>query len=355
MGCKISVIIPIYNGEQYIKNLIVSLLSQNVYELIVIDDGSTDKSYDICRFFAENNKNVKVIRIENSGSGPARNIGIQNSTGDYLYFPDADDKLGVKAFDRIRCVLEKNNPDLLVFGYKTIYPDGSVEKKIYNNFSIDGKEARRNYYEFSCMESKYGIQGAPWNKVFKKSIIIDNNIEYPHLRRHQDEVFISNYVECIEGQILFISDLLYTYYANDPNLEWKKFPIDYEVSVKGLIDNRKNTILKWNENDSKTHLMISQQLFCKSVKACENLYSPKQKNMNPKNICNKISIFIDDLYLDECPKTVKNQLGMYHRIVFRFVKHKNILALYFLFGLKRYIDQNNFIRKILRKRFQSTC
>lgn len=354
MSIKISIIIPMYNGEKYIENTIKKLLSQtcSFHELIIVDDGSTDNSFKICKQYAEKNSNIKLIHTENRGSGPARMTGVQNATGDYLYFPDADDDLACNLIETVQFYLEKNFVDLLVFGYVTIYPDGEKEEKRYTSYSIEGSSARKDYSRFCSMESEYGIQGAPWNKVFKRSIIIENDIVFPTLRRHQDEAFISSYVNYVES-IRFIPDVLYTYYANDPNLEWRKFPADYENAVLGLIKNRKETVLQWNCEDKETHMIIGQQLFCRSVKACENLFSPKQSNITKDNICKKIEEFLDVLYFSECPDEVRSRLGTYHRFVFKLSKEKKVKLLFYIFKLKYLIDNNYYIRKILRRYMRS--
>lgn len=343
-----------YNGEKYIENTITKLLSQTrpFHELIIVDDGSTDNSFKICKQYAEKNKNIKLIHTENRGSGPARTTGVLNSTGDYLYFPDADDDLAYNLIETVQFYLEKNPADLLVFGYATIYPDGEKEEKRYTIYSIDGSSARKDYSRFCSMEAEYGIQGAPWNKVFKRSIITDNNVVFPALRRHQDEAFISSYVNFIET-IRFIPDVLYTYYANDPNLEWCKFPADYEDSVIGLIKNRKETVLQWNCEDKETHMIIGQQLFCRSVKACENLFSPKQSNKTKDHICKKIEEFLNVLYFSECPDGVRSRLGIYHRFVFKLSKKRKVESLFYILKLKYLIDNNYHIRKKLRRYMRS--
>ena len=144
-----------YNGEKYIENTITKLLSQTrpFHELIIVDDGSTDNSFKICKQYAEKNKNIKLIHTENHGSGPARTIGVLNSTGDYLYFPDADDDLAYNLIETVQFYLEKNPTDLLVFGYATIYPDGEKEEKRYTSYSIEGSSARKDYSRFCSMES----------------------------------------------------------------------------------------------------------------------------------------------------------------------------------------------------------
>ena len=90
---KISIIIPVYNGAQYLPNLIEGILNQNNknIELILVDDGSTDNSYEICEYYRNNDQRVQTIRKENGGICSARNIGLENATGEWISFVDQDD------------------------------------------------------------------------------------------------------------------------------------------------------------------------------------------------------------------------------------------------------------------------
>ena len=113
----LSIIVPVYNVEEYIQKCINSILSQNYldFELILIDDGSTDNSGKICDEFASENKKIKVIHQENGGLSNARNTGIKNAVGHYLWFIDSDDWIVGNAFSIIVQELKENNLEMLGF------------------------------------------------------------------------------------------------------------------------------------------------------------------------------------------------------------------------------------------------
>ena len=98
---KVSIILPVYNMEKKIRLCLDTLLKQTYpcIEIIIVDDGSTDGTLKKCRIIAEDYNQVKVIHTQNQGSGPARNTGIKQATGDYAYFPDADDLLDLQAVE----------------------------------------------------------------------------------------------------------------------------------------------------------------------------------------------------------------------------------------------------------------
>lgn len=275
----VSIIVPVYNMENSIEKTIKSLLNQtyNNIEIILIDDGSTDNSFAICKQIEAFDSRVKCIHSVNQGSGPARNIGIKASQGDYLYFPDADDYIDSKAISTLVTAMSDGNFDLIVFGYSCMsHEEKLVFQKTYKEITIKGSTVRDSYQHFFGMLNEFSIQGAPWNKFFDGNTVRENNIEFPRLKRHQDEGFISRYM-CVCTNIKFLPDILYTYYQNDAELEWKKFPDNYIESVMGLRDVWLETICRWNHDDHTTHKMVEREILSKTIKALELSFSPKMK------------------------------------------------------------------------------
>lgn len=275
----VSIIVPVYNMGTSIKDTINSILVQdyNNIEVILVDDGSKDDSYKVCKEIAAQDDRVKCIHTENQGSGPARNVGIKVSNGKYIYFPDADDFLESQAISMLVSAMKDGTYDLVVFGYRCFSHQGTlVFERTYTPFSNTGESVRADYGNYFNMLNPFSIQGAPWNKFFNGDIIRKNNIEYPPLRRHQDEGFISRYM-CYCKHVRFIPDVLYTYYQNTVELEWKKYPVGYIDAVIGLRDIWEETICSWNPEDHTTHKLVNQAIFSKVMKALELSYSPKMK------------------------------------------------------------------------------
>ncbi|MGH2645432.1 MAG: glycosyltransferase [Chitinophagaceae bacterium] len=129
---KVSVIIPIYNTEQYIKDTLVCIISQSFQntEIILIDDGSTDNSFQIIKSVAVNDKRIKIYRQENRGQSVARNLGISVATGEYFYFMDSDDLLDLDTFSICYDICNERNLDFSFF-------DAEVFGKTQNNFKVD--------------------------------------------------------------------------------------------------------------------------------------------------------------------------------------------------------------------------
>lgn len=275
----VSIIIPVYNMENEIESSIESILVQTYsnLQIILVNDGSTDKTIDKCNKLAQLDDRITVITTENQGSGPARNTGINKASGKYLYFPDADDYLEKNAIEVLVNAAEKNNADLVVFGFKFVGISGDLLKtKKYAYKCQNAYNIRQNYKEYYNFKEAFSIQGAPWNKFFRFDVVRKFNIQFPALRRHQDEAFIARYMDKAE-KVLFIPEVLYTYYVNDLKKQWDKYPLDYIEAVCGLYEDRKHNILKWNNNDIKTHEIVENEFICNFIKALELSFSPKFK------------------------------------------------------------------------------
>ncbi len=312
LDALVSVIIPVYNMGDSLQTSIRSLLEQDYdnLEVILVDDGSSDDSLDICRKIAQTDQRVSYIHTENRGSGPARNTGIAHSRGKYLYFPDADDYLADNAISTLVKAMSDDGVDLVVCGYREMTRNGALLKeKKYAPFVQDGQAVRNDYAEFFAMEQRFSIQGAPWNKLFDAQTVRKNNIQYPSLRRHQDEGFISRYMNVAKG-VKFIPDVLYTYYPNSLQLEWKKYPVDYYRAVKGLSEVWDETVCKWNNGYNSS--VAKGEIISKYIKAFELSFSPKM-NMGFFERCKWMKKVCAETAFDK--NSLVNAYGAYQKLV----------------------------------------
>lgn len=274
---KVSIVVPVYNMGDKIELCVQSLINQTYQniEIILVDDGSKDDSYAHCLHLAEIDSRVVALHTENRGSGPARNTGIDSATGRFIYFADADDYLEPEAIEILVKAMENGKYDLVVFGFRNVNQDGKeIKVRRYENADKDGDIIRSDYSPYMTTMSEFGIQGAPWNKFFDLNVIREYKIEYPPLRRHQDEGFIGRYM-CHAQKVHFIADVLYTHYVNDLQAEWKKYPVDYIDAVIGLYVVRKETIQQWNKEDIITRDLIEKEYLCNIIKSLELSFSPK--------------------------------------------------------------------------------
>ncbi|GEN95253.1 glycosyltransferase family 2 protein [Pediococcus ethanolidurans] len=183
----LSVIIPVFNVEKYVEDCIKSVLKQDYknFEIIVVDDGSTDSSGKICKELARNNDKIKLICQENMGLSQARNSGMLQAVGEYVLFVDSDDVLIPNSLNQIMKFIHQKQPDFLKFGFKTIPQNYKIDAK---NFSAQSVEIQakisRNEMLDKLLTGK--IPNYSWSFIAKKSIYVDNGITFPRNRLYED-------------------------------------------------------------------------------------------------------------------------------------------------------------------------
>lgn len=206
----ISVIVPVYNGEATIERCITSILNASTYaesivEVIVINDGSTDSTKNICEKYAEK---IILINSNNQGVSSARNTGLETAKGEYIFFVDADDTVDKNIFTTFEAVSKETQWDLLNFGYCIVKNDKCMRVK-----GLDRDYAAENQNQID--EIIHNLSRAYiWNKVFRKDIIEKHNIRFDkNISYGEDTIFLCNYLKHICS--LYISkEFLYYYTEN---------------------------------------------------------------------------------------------------------------------------------------------
>ena len=236
---KVSIIMPVYNAEDFLEDSINSVLKQTIkdIELICIDDGSTDNSLNILNNLSKKYDFIKVFTQKNQYSGKARNQGIEKSNGDYIAFLDADDQFIDKyALEKMYMYGNSKNAEIVCGNLKRIRLDGSIEKK------YDFKNTRFNYfYEKDILEPiEYGIPWAFYKNIYKTSFIKEHTINFPDLKRGQDPIFLANILTKVDKIYVMKVDLYgYNHSVNDGvnakvNDYTKKY--DYVKHFKNTMD-----------------------------------------------------------------------------------------------------------------------
>ena len=190
----VSIIIPIYKAEKFIRRCIDSVLTQTYkdWELILVDDGSPDNSGRICDEYSQKDSRIRVFHKHNGGVSSARNIGLDEARGDRITFIDADDYV----FKNYLEVLISSEADLVTCGFKGINKMSSTPKKGY----YEGTSFRTNIPIFYNTKQT----ATPWAKLFKRSIIESNNLRFDQaLKLTEDTVFVFHYLTgCSRGNYL---------------------------------------------------------------------------------------------------------------------------------------------------------
>lgn len=209
---KVSIITPIFNGESYIENYI-RCLERQLYsdiEVILVDDGSTDNTLDMCEKYASKDQRIKVFHKENGGPSSARNLGIEKATGDYVVFFDIDD-------DFKDCVLSENvkiasavSADIVMWNFKMVVMEKNKEivRKIGDSFQGN---ADSFFSEFLIPVLDNEMFNPPWNKMIKREFLIENNIHFDERFSLYEDILFSCNVLKKAGKIAVNDEVYYTY------------------------------------------------------------------------------------------------------------------------------------------------
>lgn len=211
---SISIIIPVYNAEQYIKTCLDSILKQTFcdYELILVDDGSTDGTFGILQAYAKEDSRIIILNQKNQFAGVARNKGMERAQGKYVLFLDADDFFESNMLENIYSTAEKYNAQIVKF-YCYYYDDESnrvikAGKKVKKTRIVSAKDLGKSIF------SECGA--VPWDKLYLRSYLSDVNIQYQNLRNNNDEYFTRMIVAKAERIVLFSERFVY-YRVNNRN------------------------------------------------------------------------------------------------------------------------------------------
>lgn len=219
---EISVILPVYNSENYIKECLDSLLSQTFkdIEILCIDDGSTDGSLNILKDIEKTDSRITVITQENMGVAKTRNNGLNLVKGNYVYFMDSDDCLDKNAFKKLHDNITSNRSDFCIM--KVIFVNGSEEYK-FPAFDIDKEFDKVNFsdFTFTYKDVKSHVLNdlfAPWLKLYSAEFLKSNDdFTFPEIKSYSDAPF---HVKTMlnASKISFVPEYLYYYRENDGSL-----------------------------------------------------------------------------------------------------------------------------------------
>lgn len=263
MENKVSIIVPVYNLQEYIDKTIQSILKQTYknIEIILVDDGSTDNSPEILDNYSLKDKRIKVIHKQNEGVSKARVEGIKESTGEYIGFVDGDDIIESEMFEILLTNAISNDADISHCGYVMDFPDGHSDfyyntknKVIQNNF--DGL--------YDLVEGKF-IEPGLWNKIYKRDTVlkaIDSHEMDFNIKVYED--LLLNYLFFRESKKSVYEDVCLYHYtlrkssaATSERIEKYRDPI---IVLQKIIDLSHNEDIKKVANERYIHVLITNSL-----------------------------------------------------------------------------------------------
>jgi glycosyltransferase involved in cell wall biosynthesis len=205
-GPLVSVIVPVYNMAAYVEKCLDSILDASCerLELIVVDDGSTDKSLEICQRKLAGRSDVKILQQTNAGQGAARNYGLSVATGRYVLFVDSDDSIDKRVFEKTVPLMEEGEFDFVSFGLDFVDLEGAVSHLVVpRKYKVlEG----RAIFEHAMMDEE--IYSSPVNKLYSRDFLIRHDIRFPEIKACED-VYFSRILSFNSTATAFISEVLY--------------------------------------------------------------------------------------------------------------------------------------------------
>ncbi len=336
MSVEISFIIPVYNGEKWILRCIHSLQKwdkEEQTEIIIVNDGSKDATGEICEQAAREDGRIRVVHIENSGQGIARNKGLHLAVGEYIHFVDADDWVDTENLYHLWQKAKASGADIVMGSYVRV--DGSRQEWIHlpkEGFAArKGKKEEIRLYHRIKTESCFGYL---WNKIYKRKFLISNDLRLDDIRKVYMEDTLFNLKVWSKSPVLFCTDVPVYYYVVENVSTTRKADAHIHIKNRHMLQ----TIISYLEEEHKLEenldmvIPLIMRTFCWS--ALKNV--PYEGNSLPK-LKERIHTFTDDGKLQQIIR--KKGAGRY------------------LFFLPSYAQRvfYSFCLLILRKKMANVC
>lgn len=280
MEKKVSIIVPVYNAEKYLGYTISSIRRQTYQniEIILVNDGSTDGSLQICRNYAAIDPRVRVIDLPNGGVSAARNRGLAEATGEYVQFVDADDVIHADMTRRLVEVMETYQKDLVVCGFQMIMLDENLEKtgEAFFSSTYFGRECvmtqRMFFQNMALLLWKSCLLEGPCNRLYRRKVIESGQILFPSdISLGEDFCFNMDYFRYMNG-VVFIAEIYYYYLKNRKDSLTGCYREDLFENQLFLVQRFEKLLLDFDMYTQEQERLVATYLVAKVIQSLENLF-----------------------------------------------------------------------------------
>jgi len=346
---KVSVIVPVYNTGNFIKECLISLFNQsyNDYEIIIINDGSNDDSEKIILELIKDKNNCKYVYQTNLGLSEARNTGIRESEGKYLVFVDSDDWVEKDYLKLLVNGIEMNNADICVCGYYRKYQNKVLSKITPKNELIEINEENKllNYYYKTFIENKYGI--TCWNKIYKKELFNKFSLKFEKNKEifAEDLLFNTKLFLHIK-RINYLSTPLYNYRIREGSIT-QSYKKNLEIQYAELL-NRLDLYIKNNMKTYNSELI--SLIYYEAINVIiNNMY---KQRLSLRKITKKLKVLdIEKLKFISKQNNLLTGVSFKYKVFFIIlnfcVKVRSYMFISLLFWIKNFLDLA--IKKLILK------
>lgn len=331
----ISVIVPIYNTERYLRRCVDSIINQTYkdLEIILVNDGSTDNCPQICDEYKEKDNRIRVIHQENKGLSGARNTGIENARGEELAFIDSDDCIHTTMMDVLHGLLIEEQADIAACGYYWI-EEGECDKTTQTE-PVTKKTYNKDVHAFLFDRPDLAVIAC--NKLYERKLF--DKVKYPEGRYHEDEFVIHHLLgEC--GRVTFTTEKLYYYYVHDDSITRTPNPSKIMDTIDALDDRvdyyHINGLFDYYEKSGRIWIgsildNYQKALLMKDCTDLDSLLMQLRNRLNSRLHSFRMEKVINNRYCFIChiwtitPKVGAKLLNAYHKLHMFKEKRKDCL------------------------------
>lgn len=229
----VSIIVPVYNVEKYLRNCVESILQQTFenFELLLIDDGSPDKCGKICDEFALTDSRVKVFHQENKGLSAARNVGIEMSRGDFLTFIDSDDFIFPHYLEKLISACTDNDADMAVCDFVRCSSNDTLNDMV--EVYLDKHTEIFSNQRMSVFFTTNKISTTAWGKLYKRTLFED--VRYP-LGKYNEDIFVTYMIVHFSRNVVFSDYQGYVYRKNELSIMNEPFSLKKIDPIEGCLE-----------------------------------------------------------------------------------------------------------------------
>ena len=334
----ITVIVPVYNTEPYLRKCIESIINQTFHniEIILIDDGSTDNSIDILSSYAIMDNRISLIHQENQELSAARNAGMRRAKGEYIMFVDGDDWIEIDTCEKAVCAARTFSADIVIWTYIREYPSQSRKTEFFSmkEFTWSGIEKNDVFCQLMGPHGtkiphpeRIDNQSVVWNKLYKKDKSIREEFVDTKLIGTEDFLF-NVYAFYYADVITFIPDALYHYRYGNPHSLTRGYPDDFKRKWINLFE-RVSGFVEQKELPDGFHIALRNRICLSFIGLSMRVISAN--DLTEKEKRDELKAIRDlPTYNRAFEGLDINQFPLHWRVYFFFVKYRFYFPLYFL-------------------------
>lgn len=330
----VSVIVPVYNAESFLASTSKSILEQTYknIQLIFIENGSTDRTLEICRQLEQEDSRVKVIHIEENGVSAARNAGIEAAEGKYIAFSDSDDFMESNMIEMMVDTMEKRNSDLVICGF--YHMDGATGEEMEVIYGLQHEFLGKEKYLHLDMMLRAQILHAVWNKLFHRELMIKHQIRFREdMQIGEDLTFNLDYLDQA-NEVICVAKPLYRHYLKRSGSITNTFCPNYYQQQKFMLNRMFQSLSQAEPIQEEGKEYYERAYVDMMSTAVSYLFYPQAGLGNKEAVYREMKELRKDREYFRCAKSQWENLSLKEKVIAQSLKNRCYGLIYPLYYWK---------------------